>query len=786
MSFWRTLGLVLLLALSTSAAEWQHTAPVQADGSRPLELVFERIDGTQVPRSARLFLELDGQGGPALDARRLTAVELEFRVPVDRLGGNRLDYWVELEVEGGTERLPASGSYSLGLGPAGGGDGGFLLLSADETVPGGPVLLAFSIQDESVDPASVTLEVDGRPLEGVTADAWLVTWLGALDAGSHRVELKARDRAGKSLPARRFTVETGSPTLAAAPMARPWSAEAFEEFNMQRVDSRPEAWARYHTGGIRAQGRFDDWRWRARVLLAGQDFESEILQPQSRYEAEISGKWLEIGLGDRQPQMGNLMLSGTRVRGLDLKLKSRYARLGLVSGATRKALDPLYDSNTAFGGSFQRDLLAVDLGFGDLNTASGALSLMTVRDDLGSIDASQAGVRPVDNLVLGTRYEQTLFKGRLTLRQEGAFSLYNSNITGGVISADLLADSLGFDAVDPEDLKDFIIVNEYLSPLDLANNPLSSAALDAGLGLRLPGNELQVEFQRIGPSFVSLGNAFLDTDRQRIRINDRFKLLESQLYLDLGFGLSTDNLEGQYDAGPGTTSSNELRLGAGWYPRATDLKVNLSFAQVAEENEAILDRDQLSTSLNQIELGLSKDLEFLALAHRASLTVQIQDKADDIGEITGDDPLSPLKRDLAYGSFQWTLGLNTELDENTRSRVSLGTFSNEYTDSRLGERSWWALRAAVDREWRPGVLSSGLRFAFQGLGDTRDIEVNNTLVTQEDDYSRLDLGGEIQWNPFPRFSLQSRVDMQFYGGERNGQDLDDTDLHLVLRLTQTL
>jgi hypothetical protein len=785
MSFCRYLALVLLLAGAVSASDWQHTPPVQADGGRPLELEFTRIDGTEPPRSARLFLELDGQGGPALDAQRATAVELDFQVPVERLAGTRLSYWLELEFTEAQERVPAQGSFSLVLGPTGGSGQGFLLLSAEEAVPGGPVLLAFSLQDETIDPASVELVVDGRPMEGVTTDAWLVTWLGPLDSGSHRIELRAKDRSGKALPAQRFTVDTGSPVAAAA-AARPWSAEAFEEFNMQRVDSRPEAWGRHHTGGFRAQGRYGDWRWRSRVLLSGQDFESEILQPQSRYEAEIASKWLEIGLGDRQPQMGNLMLSGTRVRGLDLKLKSRFARLGLVTGATRKALDPLYDGVTAFGGSFQRDLLAVDLGFGDLNTASGALSFMTVRDDLGSIDASQAGVRPTDNLVLGTRFEQKAFKGRLWLRQEAAFSLYNSNITGGVISSDLLADSLGFDAVDPEDLKDFIIVNEYLSPLDLANNPLSSVALDAGMGVRLPGNEFQLEFQRIGPSFVSLGNAFLDTDRQRLRLSDRIRLLESQLFLDLGFGLSTDNLEGQYDAGPGTTSSNELRIGAGWYPRGTDLKVNLAFAQVAEENEALLPKDGLSTSLNQIELGVSKDVAFLGLEHRASLSLQTQDKSDDIGEIAGDTVFDPLKRDLAYGSLQLTLGLASQLDERTRSRVSLGTFSNDYTDRRLGERSWWTLRAGVDREWRPGVLSSGLRFGFQGLGDSRDVVVHNAFVVQEDDYSRMDLGGELQWTPFPRFSVQSRVDMQFYGGERNGQDLDDTDLHFVLRLTQTL
>jgi len=787
MKFCKLLGFLLLLAAPVLADNWQHTPPTQADGSAPLELVFTRMDGTEPPVSAQLFLELDGQGGPALDARNTTAVAVEFRVPVDRLGGNRLSYWVELGAAAGVERVPSEGTFTLSLGPASGGEGGFLLLSAEETVPGGPVLLAFAPQDENLDTGSVELLADGRKLDGVTADTWLVTWQGSLDAGTHRIEVRAKDRSGRSLPVQRFTVETGSAPEAVAQAARPWSAEAFEEFNMQRVDSRIDnTWARYHTGGVRAQGRYNDWRWRGRVLLASQDFESDILQPQNRFEAEISNNWLELGLGDRQPQMGNLVLSGTRVRGVDLNLKSKYARLGFVTGATRSGLDPYRDNNVVFGGSYQRDLMAVDLGFGDLSTASGALSLMTVRDDLGSIDSDSTTVNPVDNLVLGTRFRQQFFKGQLWLRQEAAFSLFNSNITGGPANKDTLSDKLGIDFLDPESLENLIIINEFISPMDLKTNPLSSVALDAGLGFRLAGNEFQAEFQRVGPSYASLGNAFLDTDRQRLRFSDRIRLLESQLYVDLGFGVATDNLEGQYDLAAGTTTSNELRLGAGWYPRETDLKVNLNFTQVAEENEATRLEDGLSTSLNQVELGVSKDVTFLGLSHRASLSLQSQDKSDDIGEIAGVTPLSPLKRDLAYGSFQWSLGLASELGPDMSSRVSLGTFSHDYTDSRLGERSWWALRAGVDRDWMPGILSSGFRFSFQGLSDTKDVLSGGSLVSQEDDYSRMDLGGEVRWNPFPRFSLQSRLDMQFYGGERGGQTLDDKDLHFVLRLTQTL
>ncbi|MCB9474062.1 MAG: hypothetical protein H6678_09650 [Candidatus Delongbacteria bacterium] len=787
MKFWNSLCFLFLLAGTALASDWTHQVPAQVDGAKPLQLVFTRVGGEAIPASARLYLELDGQGGPALDASYKDAVSIEFSVPAQRLQGIRMEYWVELTIGDMVERLPEDGSYSVNLNPASGGGESFLLLSAGETTPGGEVLLAFSPQVDDLDLATLELRVDGRSLEGVVSDSWLVTWQGNLQPGTHTIELRVKDRTGRSLPTQRIAVETGSTAAAVALASRNWSAEAFEEFNMQRVDSRTSSWSRYHSGGFRAQGSYQDWRWRGRVLLSALDFESDVLQPQSRVEAEVSSKWLSVGLGDRQPQVGNLMLSGTRVRGVDLSLNSKYARLGFVTGATRQALDPVYDAVTSFAGSYQRDLTALDIGFGDLNSVSGALSVMTVRDDVGSIDASAAGIRPVDNFVIGTRMKQSLFKGRLWMRQEAALSLYNSNITDGVVSAELMSDTLGID-LNPQDYENIIIINEYLSPMDIATNPFSSAALDAGLGFRVARNEFQLDFQRIGPSYISLGNAFLDNDRQRLRLTDRVRLMESQLYLDLGYALSNDNLEGQYDLGPGTTTSHELRLGAGYYPHGTDLKLNLSLANIAEDNEAHRDEDQLSTSLSQLELGVSKDLLALGLNHRASLSIQRQVKIDDIGQVDGAPGSLPLKRDLAFSTIQVNLGLNTEIDEHMKSRLSISTFSHEYDDDTLGERAWWTLRAGLEREWRPQVLSTGLRFSIQSLSDKRDIVNDTNVVTssQKDDYSRIDLGGEVSWNPFPRFSLQSRLDFQFYGGERNNTDLSDKDLHFVLRMTQTL
>ncbi len=785
---------LLLFALWTGLAwgqDWQHLPPGQAQAGSSLDLDFSRVAGSETPSAAILFLELDGEGGPSLDAVYMDANTLEFRVPADRTQGTRLSYWVEIDLPGGALRLPESGRYEVNLVPATLGGDVFLLLSAEETLPGGPVLLAFAPQLEDLGGLQLLINGEDRS-EGLESDPWLITWLGDLGPGDHTIVLSATDGSGASVGSQSFRIQPSAPEVAARPRApRSWSLDAFQEFNMQRVDSRAEQWARYHSAGLRARGKLGTFRWKGRLLLSALDRESEILQPQSRFELQLSHKYLELGVGDRQPQFGKLVLSGTRVRGLDLALKSPVARLRFVSGKTKESLDPL--AGQGFGGTFQRDLTGFDLGFGMEDAFSGSLSLLTVRDDVGSITAQTTTAKPVDNLVLGTRFRQQFARGKFWLTQEAAFSLYNSNITGGVVDGSLLEDSLGL-ALDPGDFEDLIIINEYLSPLDIAENPLSSVALDAGMGLRVGKNELRADFQRVGPNYNSLGNAFLDNDRQRITIRDRVRLAQNQVYLDLGLGLSSDNLEGQYDNGPGTTSTSEYNLGLGWYPRQTDFKANLGFSLVGEENDPAKDgagnllrpADELSASLQQLTIGLSKDLQFLERDHRASLTVQNQTKGDDIGQIDGADAGNPLRRDLGFNSFQATLGLRSQIDARMRSRLTVGMYTHEYNDDVLGERSWWNLRASLERDWIPDELSTSFRFAFQGLGSKVDEWNGFTFDEVEDDYSRLDLGAQASWVPLPNLRLESRLDFQFYSGERGGEDLSDTDMHIVLRLIQTL
>ena len=786
MSHTRTLclsaGLALLLA-TPLWARWTHFAPAQAPSGQPLRLEFLDPEGLEAPQEALLHAELDGRALDPLAAGELAAGRVVFTVPAALLEGRELSYQAEIRFAALAERVPSAGNWHIALAPA--QELALVeLLSDPDIEAGGEALLAFSAVGDQADLASARLWIDGQPAPGeLEADPWLVTWRGTLAAGQHDIELRLKDGQGRELPPQHMQVRA----LGAEAVPTGLEASSWQEFNMDFQDSRLDQWQRYHAGQVRFRawrGRGEKaWDLKGRMLLSALDLESDVLQPQSRLNLDLSHKGFLLGVGDRQPEYGQAILSGTRVRGTELQLDFRQFGLRMVGGRSMAARDPV---GATFSGAYARKLYALDLRMGRQHGLfEGGMTVLKAKDDVGSLD-SLAGTSPQDNAALGARLDVNAFRGHLSVRNQAAFSLYNSNIANGPwTKADL--DSMGGawqDLPDPSSYENIIVINEYFSPMDLADGDLlTGTAIMSNWQVSVGPNETLVDYRRIGGAYRSLGNSFLTPDQQEIRFTDRFRLLENQLYVDLGGGRGGDNLDGQYDGSVGTTTRDMLSLGLGWYPRGRDLQARLGFERQQEANESLdllpagadaaaelaARGQQIDGALSQVRLGLSGGLDWLARRHQWSLNYNNQTYGDEVGRV--DDAAAVLRADRSFNSGQIGLGWQVNVTPRLRLDAGFNIYGSDYDDATMPDYGYWSLRGALGRAWLNGRLQGTVRGQFQSV-------VSETGNSQ-DAFTRTDLGGEVGWKLRQGLDLAGRLDWQGWAGDR-----DDSFLKAVLRLSQ--
>ncbi len=804
----------LLLAVLPASAAWQHQVPATATSGSDLELVF-RDPASPAVEDALLRVMVEGGMIHELDPVEQSPGEILFIVPGTITRTTSLEYALEFTQAGERYRLPASGNYRISLAPEAVAEY-YQLLSEESFSSEEEAFIALSPLLGEMDPAQVELRLDGRPLAGVESDPWLVTWSGKLSAGEHVLEVLVRDTQGRSLPAQRITLSARQPKR----YAGEFHADAWEEFNMERVEGREQEWERFHAAQFSFRGSTANpskpWTYKGRVLLAAQDWESDILQPQSRFEAEVSRGGLTLGIGDRRPSYGRAVLSGTRVRGFELDWQARRFGLGFTIGQSREARDPITGLNDddelelEYAGTYDRDVMALDMRFGKLTGGFEAgLSVFKAKDDVDSMvdfvtDAvdTLSTSRPVDNAVLGLRLNYRAMQGRLRFLNQAGFSFYNSDISGGPFT-DAEMDSLDLgDLPSPADFEDFIVLNEYFAPLDLADGDyLSNLAWLSDWGLTYGGHDIYLNVHRVGPNYYSLGNSFLAPDRQQFKLGERYRFGRNQCYVDAFYSLTTNNLDKQYDASVGTLSQNQMHIGVGWFPRQMDLQLNLGVDVSSESNEAgdraddllasdmaaasadeiqNLQQQQIEATLMQVQIGVAGGAKLLDLDHRYSLNFSLQQKSDDIGHlfVTDNDGfvLEDLRQDQSSSTLQLDAGLRTQLLRATRTTLGAGIYNVAYDEDAMMDYNSFNLRAGVVQDFFDDTLQGSLRLQMQSVSS--EAEVANA---EKNDYSRFDVVLGARYKLLKNMQLTANLDYRSYGGDRS----DESYLLVLFRLSQS-
>lgn len=464
-----------------------------------------------------------------------------------------------------------------------------------------------------------------------------------LEPGDHTVAVHLLDQGGTlhQESTLTFAVRSETPRFPAEP-----ATTAFRYGASVQLESRHE--------NVESSGQ---WYNRARLLFRGQtgplQLRSDLFitsdekadrQPQNRYLVSAALPWLKVDLGDSYPQFTDLTLSGKRVRGVNSSLELGAVNVDLAYGTVTRGIDGAIlksfpsesllveqtkDPRAAFGqlgptewakfsyGTYERTIFALRPRFGSGETWQLGFTWLSGQDELGSI---RYGIRPQENVVLGTDFFTRLDDSRIELSWEAAFSAFNSDISSGPFS-DAYIDSVYPDEASAiksarDVLSPFITVNDNLRPLSFKK--LATLAGQASLGLNYFDNSVKLTYLYRGVDFNSFGQTYLRTDIRGFNAVDRVRLLRNQVFVTIGLERLQDNTAGTKGA---TTTFANLNAAVSLYLIDTFPGLTIGYSRFDNDNE--LPTDSLSAVrdvTNRVYLQATHAFH-LGIAHTAILNV---------------------------------------------------------------------------------------------------------------------------------------------------------------------
>ncbi len=388
-------------------------------------------------------------------------------------------------------------------------------------------------------------------------------------------------------------------------------------------------------------------------------------------------------------------------------------------------------------------------------------------------------VRPKGNFVAGADMRFSLANNRIRFETETVASALNDDIYGGPLDS-LRAADIGFEDISQSDLDilsslaQFIIINENMSVIPIrirgigtdtteaeAFFPTSILGSDTELSIVHPKNTFSIQYRWVGPDFVSLANSTIRRDIAGFTILDRFRLLQNQLYVTLGYEALNDNVSNTKGA---TTETNSYRTNVSWYPVNNDLpKVSVGFRyrtrdngverfnpevpigleNAAVQNLSIVDGDTLLTEVprknNTLNLSLSvtQQLRFLDMIHDATISFSSLNTRDDVFTFG----------DATNASFSLNIGSRFE---NLPLRTQLGTTINK-TQSGNGQLdinifglyaggTYFMLDGKLTLNSRLAITSNRSKTRFLSLANSEDTDFFNDYYVLSDERTTSNFG----------------------------------------------
>ncbi len=546
-------------------------------------------------------------------------------IPADRVSPPHIEYYIKLISHDGSEHTyPVSDpEYNPEMAPVrsvtvSGDNITILSPQENETVEFRDLVISVSLFEvlENYDKDKTQVFIDGKDITSHTlfSDDILIAVPSNIDglnlsSGEKTIHLTFREvNTGEEHSLNWNFNLTGSPAI--GPIT-----EDFRYDISMRGESRNETFGGTSTWYNRSTITFDGslpWiRFRSNLHVTNE--ERSFRQPQNRYSFSAEMPWLRLHAGDTYPRFPSLIMNGRRLRGFFGELELGWFNLEYATGQTIRSVEGSeIDRISAFGedgsaiqpppnstlvddstyalyshGTHTRTLTAIRPSFGSRDFIQMGFTYLHSQDDIGSVEF---GRRPAENLVVGSDLRVSLDRRRIEFTGEIAGSMQNTDISRGNLTREELEDLMGSEAVDQlEDifslstLQSFITVNQYLVPFDPTE--LSSLAIDLNLRLNYFGNNFQFGYIRRGNDYNSFGLTALRRDVEGIRVRDRLRLMDNQLYFDVSVESLRDNL---HDTKAHTTHFNRYDASVSYYPRRDLPSITVGYGYYKNDNNVEL------------------------------------------------------------------------------------------------------------------------------------------------------------------------------------------------------
>ncbi|MCH7763626.1 MAG: hypothetical protein IIB95_07775 [Candidatus Marinimicrobia bacterium] len=581
---------------------------------------------------------------------------------------------------------------------------------------------------------------------------------------------------------------------------------------------------------------YEKLKFNAKIKLTNQ--ENLLYQPRNVFGFKFNlGDILALNLGDTNPQLSHFTMSGKRIRGLDAALTWGWFNLHIVKGEINRTVqgelnnsykytvdvDEFGDKFLALsrqGYTYKQDVLAGRLAFGRGEKFQWGIHFLKARDDtlsvnikvnnatitysesdrtISGLDSGKvytiaelsnfaviqtgelwSGVKPKDNLVIGTDLRLNLDKKRIVLEGEVAFSLTNNNIWGGAVSKaelDTLIDddvdgklsSIDLDLIpfDPIDITDIFIINLNMVPLSPIDPSAFGDSADVSLFeaiMSMPslafrgravlnywGNYFSIEYSQVGPEFISFGNPYLVKNKRELSISDKLKLLNNRLMVNVGYKHQDDNIMTTVD---NIESQNTFSLGLNILPGPGLPTANLSFKTIDRDNginkitqltDSTYTDNRKNTRSNHFTFNLNHRF-FLNWSHNINGTLMLLDKKDNV---TDREPGDSQYIDPSLVSNVVNISLTTYYNIPLKTTLSLSTNFSEFSTGPGDKASQVFNTGNIDGEYAMNegkyILKAGTNFA-KGTGIS--------------DVSWIGFKGGVKVNIIERLSFNAQVEFR--------------------------
>lgn len=256
--------------------------------------------------------------------------------------------------------------------------------------------------------------------------------------------------------------------------------------------------------------------------------EREFRQPFNQFGLSPRYKWATAHIGHRSMHLSELTMSGQRFYGAGLELTPGKFRFAAMYGRLRKEI--FADTTTAVieEPAFQRMGMAVKIG-GGTQASHADLVLFRAKDEYDAIalaNGKYGGAQPEENIVLGLGAAIQLSKS-LQWQLDAAGSLHNVGAVPDERTGDLSA-----------------VANDYDTPLfNVDTRSRRGVALKTGLSYNVRGTTFSVNYDRIDPLFMTLGNYFFLRDVENYRATVGTGLFKQKLRLTGSLGRQRNNIK---------------------------------------------------------------------------------------------------------------------------------------------------------------------------------------------------------------------------------------------------